>query len=86
MKNTNLFKYATSELSQDAFLCWLFSHATKESWNVDPVIRNCAIDFLEEILVSKDFSWSESSYVSEIKKQYKNIDVLIRIDDIYIII
>ena len=30
MKKTNLFYYATSELSQDAFICWLLSHCLKE--------------------------------------------------------
>ena len=29
LKN-NLFNYATSELSQDAFLCWLASYALEE--------------------------------------------------------
>lgn len=27
--STNLFDYATSELSQDAFLCWLAAHANE---------------------------------------------------------
>lgn len=30
MTNPNLFKFATSELSQDAFICWLLSWAEKD--------------------------------------------------------
>ena len=30
LKN-NLFEYATSELSQDAFICWLASYAHEEA-------------------------------------------------------
>lgn len=29
--DNNLFNYATSELSQDAFICWLLSFAKQES-------------------------------------------------------
>lgn len=44
MKN-NLFAYATSELSQDAFLCWLASYALEGAEN-DPALRRCAADML----------------------------------------
>ena len=30
MTTPNLFKFATSELSQDAFICWLLSWAKKD--------------------------------------------------------
>ena len=30
MISHNLFHYATSELSQDAFFCWLLSYSSKE--------------------------------------------------------
>ena len=30
MKKPNLFNFATSELSQDAFLCYLFNFAKEE--------------------------------------------------------
>ena len=47
---TNLFRYATSELSQDAFICWLLSHLTPEGWDADPQVRACAADFMDRVL------------------------------------
>lgn len=44
MKN-NLFYYATSELSQDAFICWICSFAFDSS--PDPVLKNCAIQLIK---------------------------------------
>ena len=44
MKN-NLFYWATGELSQDAFICWLMSYAMKDS-KEDAVIKACAQEFL----------------------------------------
>ena len=38
LKN-NLFEYATSELSQDAFICWLASYAHEEA-EKDAALKN----------------------------------------------
>ena len=45
LKN-NLFNYATSELSQDAFLCWRASYAL-EAAEPDDALRSCAREMLE---------------------------------------
>lgn len=45
LKN-NLFNYATSELSQDAFLCWLASYALEDA-EPDDTLRSCAREMLE---------------------------------------
>ncbi len=42
MKTPNIFKYATSELSQDAFLCWLIACADSE----DTSLKNLGLDFI----------------------------------------
>ena len=86
LRENNLFKYATSELSQDAFICWLLSHATKECWNVDSDIRSCALDFVKEILGSKFVDFKDNLYIKNIEKQYKNIDVLFQVDKYFVII
>lgn len=80
MKNTNIFKYATSEYSQDAFICFFVAHASENS-EITPISRQ----FIDIILKSKGFSLKNNSKI-EIKKQYKKIDVLVIVDDIYIII
>lgn len=39
LSSNNLFGYATNELSQDAFICWLLSFAMEENWNIDPQLK-----------------------------------------------
>lgn len=80
MKN-NLFKWATSELSQDAFLCWLLSFAKNEHENEDRTLSKCAKDLLKLMIPD-----CEKIQVTSIKRQYENIDVLVVVNDIYNII
>ena len=50
LSDSNLFKYATSELSQDAFICWLMSHALIGNKNADPILAKCAKEFLSKMV------------------------------------
>ncbi len=85
MKETNLFRYATSELSQDAFICWLLSHAKIENQNKNTEITQCAVDFLHAIP-----QLSKVKDIAEIQRQYSvgnvRIDILLTIDNYKIII
>jgi len=81
MKKNNLFMYATSELSQDAFICWLLNFAHKEHLNEDKALTDCAKE-----LLSKFVKTGEDLIVTEIMRQYKNIDVLVEINGKYNII
>lgn len=81
--NNNLFRYATSELSQDAFICWLLSYAIKDC-NKDEALTNCAKDFIRFFIPELE---NENIYLSEPPiKQYKSIDVLITVNDKYKVI
>lgn len=74
MKN-NLFYYATSELSQDAFLCYLMSFAWKDAKD-DPILRACAKNFLQEMvpeLSGKEF------FLDDVERQVNHIDVLLTV-------
>lgn len=75
MKN-NLFYYATSELSQDAFICWLSSFALKES-SRDAALQECArhliTSFVPE-LSGTDFS------LLDVERQVGHIDVLLTVE------
>ena len=42
----NLFHYATSELSQDAFLCWMLAWAMSTS-TTKPSLKSSRPEFLE---------------------------------------
>ncbi len=38
MKRNNLFQFATSELSQDAFICWLMNFAGENYQHADLIL------------------------------------------------
>ena len=74
LKN-NLFNYATSELSQDAFLCfcWLASY-TLEDAEPDDALRSCAREMLELFvpeLKGRPFT------LQDVERQVWHIDVLL---------
>lgn len=69
----NIFDYATKELSQDAFLCWLFDN------------YDCKNEKVAEIAVKLLSSFSLELSAGKIKnlhvfKQWKYIDVLVRFE------
>lgn len=77
----NLFRFATSELSQDAFICWLFEHINLKEPSLEKEIA-------EELLhaIFKKFQFYSPEYISEnlmqstlqtIETQWKDIDVLL---------
>jgi len=73
MKNKpNLFDYATSELSQDAFLTWLIQWADKDFQKIDASLNACAITFVRELL-SVDNSYPIETI--EAGRQWNNIYV-----------
>ncbi len=83
MKN-NLFSYATSELSQDAFICYLFSFAFPEYENNDTALATCAKELLGQMLKTDNYNGLK---VTDIKRQYKRIDILVIVNNnTYIII
>ncbi|WP_283591230.1 PD-(D/E)XK nuclease family protein [Clostridium butanoliproducens] len=69
----NIFKYATSELSQDAVICWILEWANSE----DKVMKDFSYDFIRKILDLCQYDFVDLNNLVEIKikKQYNNIDV-----------
>ena len=76
----NLFNYATSELSQDAFLAWLFKWAEKENEKEDKNLHDCAESLLHLFLGKIDPSEIKTI---EISRQWENIDLWITINNEY---
>lgn len=74
----NLFDFATTELSQDAFLCWLLSWADYKYATVDTSLHRTAIDFLKSIGKKCNVDILDKALALEIDihKQYQGIDVL----------
>lgn len=83
MKTPNLFSYATSELSQDAFICWLLEWASPEFRNVDSDLHACATEFVNSLFSIHKKEYPTKINKVEVRKQDKNIDVLCIINDEY---
>ena len=80
MERNNIFNFATSELSQDAFICWCLNWLNYE----DSELRALAVDLL------KEFGEENVSDNQEIliKRQFKKIDILVvfkELNRVYII-
>ena len=80
MEKNNIFNYATSELSQDAFICWCLNWLNYK----DSELRSLAVDLLKEF-GEKNVSDNQEILV---KKQFENIDILVvlnKLNRVYII-
>jgi hypothetical protein len=79
MEKNNIFNYATSELSQDAFICWLCNWVNLDDNNLsedEKKLKALAIEFVEEMSGEK----LENRKVN-IRRQYQKIDVLLEIQN-----
>lgn len=79
----NIFKYATKELSQDAFLCWLLlladkKYATKETRS----LHELAVNLIRKFFNDPNFQFSEV----KVKKQKQRIDIWVEIDQKHLLI
>lgn len=72
-KRPNLFSHGTSELSQDAFICWLAEWANPIYEGIDECLHEAGIDFIRRIydLHKKNFL----AAIKEVKvtKKFKEI-------------
>ena len=75
MVTPNIFDYATSELSQDAFLCWLLSWANSRYADEDKVLHETSVNFLCDIFKKCRKTTTKESFQVKADKQYKRIDV-----------
>lgn len=75
LKN-NLFEYATSELSQDAFICWLASYAHEEA-EKDAAFNECARKMLEMFVPEFE---GKNFKLLNVERQVDNVDVLLTVE------
>ena len=82
-KKPNIFDFATSELSQDAFIAWLLCWASPENSKLDPSLNE-----LGELLLSKMIGIKADMIRSvEVGRQWENIDIWAEVnDDSFIVI
>ncbi len=86
MDQPNLFSYATSELSQDAFICWLLSWASPKYKNTDKGLHQCAVKLIQALFEKHSKEAPSEFEKIEISKQDNNIDVLCVINGKYAIL
>ncbi len=82
----NLFSYATSELSQDAFIAWLLAWADESHKNVDNDLYETGKDLAFSILKHTQSSIPSSIKSVKVSRQWKKIDVCIDIDEKFFIV
>ncbi len=85
----NLFNYATSELSQDAVLCWMLDWINYE----ESEMKSFALNTIDKILKLHNYNNLNTRDIRKafIKRQYRSIDILVKIyfnnnDVLYLII
>ncbi|NRD22706.1 PD-(D/E)XK nuclease family protein [Winogradskyella litoriviva] len=72
----NIFNYATSELSQDAFIAWLLSWSDAKYKAVNEPLHQLSLKFLESLLTKQSIQLNEISDL-KIKTQFHKIDVFV---------
>ncbi|MBL8174709.1 MAG: PD-(D/E)XK nuclease family protein [Bryobacterales bacterium] len=77
--STNLFDHATSELSQDAALCWLAQWAEADNGAVNPLLHRLGKAFLERIYTLHGREMPAVSRV-QVRRQAEHIDILLVVD------
>lgn len=81
-KRPNIFSYATSELSQDAFLCWLIRLADDEFSGSNEDLHQVGLQFVN-LLTGIEKSEIHKVVVG---RQWENIDIWVEINDDAILI
>lgn len=75
----NLFRYAPSELSQDAILCWLIAWADSAQATTDPTLHALGRDFVAALFRAAGIPPPELTYSVELRPQFKHVDIVAEI-------
>ena len=81
----NIFDFATTELSQDAFIAWLLQWASPECREYDAALCECAVAFTKQLL-SLGVDAPETISTISVERQWLNIDVCAEVNGKYLII
>jgi PD-(D/E)XK nuclease superfamily len=76
----NLFLYAASELSQDAFLCWLLAWANAGCAQYDDALHRAGQSFLNALLAKHGEAAANESRIV-VLQQRERADIVIVVDD-----
>lgn len=85
METPNLFEFATSELSQDAFLCWLMSWSQETHRSLDKSLHEASVDFMSMMFNVHGIPMPTIEKL-KITRQFQGLDVLAIVNDTYAIL
>ena len=81
-KRPNIFSFATSELSQDAFICWLIRLADESYKDSNNELHELGLKFVNLLTgISED-----EIHKVTVGRQWENIDIWVEINDNVILI
>jgi hypothetical protein len=78
-KKPNLFQYATKELSQDAFLCWLLAWSDERNCAVDCALHSAGLNLLNSMLKLHGATPLEKPSIT-IHKQLCHVDIVVEVN------
>lgn len=81
MRRPNLFDYATSELSQDAILCWLLSWAEDKHSSTGPGLHRLGFEVLALFFSKAGLQPPARIQHIDLRKQEAGIDILCLVND-----
>jgi hypothetical protein len=83
----NLFEFATSELSQDAFLAWLLAWANKQYLETDPNLHGLGVRFLTALLTLEEIDQTDLDLSQvRVRRQDSRVDVVVELGDLVLAI
>jgi hypothetical protein len=80
MDRPNLFDYATGELSQDAFLCWLLSWADRKHRATDEALHRTAYALLRRLFALCKIEGLGEVESLEVERQHEHIAILVLVN------
>ena len=85
LEKPNIFSFATTELSQDAFIAWLLAWADTKYVSADPQLHACARELIAAFFAKHSKPVPRFTEVN-VTRQSKHIDVLCVLDGTYAIV
>src|SRR4051794_9918763 len=81
MDRPNLFDFATSELSQDAFICWLLSWAHRDQRANGEALHQTGTALLGRLLGLHGIAAPDEYRSLRVEHQYQGLDILVLVND-----
>lgn len=85
MMKPNLFQIATSELSQDAFLTWLFRFADLAYAESYVDLHECGKALIQALFKTHGIEVEKITHL-KVKRQHKHIDIWLEVNQEYVIV